>query len=81
MGYGARLSSGCTSGHGICGLGSLQAPSLAAVLVCGALFGYGLCGVCPGPAIAGLGAGQVELLWALAGIFARAGLQGWQASR
>jgi uncharacterized membrane protein YedE/YeeE len=33
VGYGARLSNGCTSGHGICGLGSLQLPSLAAVLV------------------------------------------------
>jgi uncharacterized membrane protein YedE/YeeE len=33
VGYGARLSSGCTSGHGICGLGSLQAPSLAAGLI------------------------------------------------
>lgn len=32
VGYGARLSNGCTSGHGICGLGSLQLPSLAAVL-------------------------------------------------
>ncbi len=31
-GYGARLSNGCTSGHGICGLGSLQLPSLLAVL-------------------------------------------------
>lgn len=31
-GYGARLGNGCTSGHGICGLGSLQWPSLAAVL-------------------------------------------------
>lgn len=31
-GYGARLSGGCTSGHGICGLASLQLPSLAAVL-------------------------------------------------
>jgi len=31
-GYGARLSKGCTSGHGICGLASLQLPSLAAVL-------------------------------------------------
>lgn len=30
-GFGARLSSGCTSGHGICGLGSLQLPSLLAV--------------------------------------------------
>jgi uncharacterized protein len=33
VGYGARLSNGCTSGHGICGLASLQLPSLAAVLV------------------------------------------------
>jgi len=31
-GYGARLSNGCTSGHGLCGLGSLQLPSLLAVL-------------------------------------------------
>jgi uncharacterized protein len=32
VGYGARLGNGCTSGHGICGLGSLQLPSLYAVL-------------------------------------------------
>ena len=32
-GFGARLANGCTSGHGICGLGSLQASSLAAVVV------------------------------------------------
>lgn len=32
VGYGARLGNGCTSGHGICGLGALQWPSLAAVL-------------------------------------------------
>lgn len=31
-GYGARLGNGCTSGHGICGLGALQLPSLGAVL-------------------------------------------------
>ena len=31
-GYGARRANGCTSGHGICGLGSLQRPSLLAVL-------------------------------------------------
>ncbi len=31
-GYGARRGQGCTSGHGICGLGSLQWPSLLAVL-------------------------------------------------
>ncbi len=32
VGYGARLGNGCTSGHGICGLGSLSLPSLLAVL-------------------------------------------------
>jgi uncharacterized protein len=31
-GFGARMSNGCTSGHGICGLASLQVPSLAAVI-------------------------------------------------
>lgn len=33
VGYGARLSGGCTSGHGICGLASRQLPSLLAVLI------------------------------------------------
>lgn len=33
IGFGARLSNGCTAGHGICGLASLQLPSLLAVLV------------------------------------------------
>ena len=32
VGFGSRLGNGCTSGHGICGLSSLQLPSLAAVL-------------------------------------------------
>lgn len=32
-GFGARMSNGCTSGHGICGMASLNAPSLFAVLV------------------------------------------------
>jgi len=31
-GFGARLSNGCTSGHGICGMGSLQPPSILAVV-------------------------------------------------
>jgi len=31
-GFGARLGHGCTSGHGICGLGSLQWPSAVAVV-------------------------------------------------
>lgn len=32
VGYGARLSKGCTSGHGICGLASLGLPSFVAVV-------------------------------------------------
>lgn len=46
-----------------------------------ALFGvgWGLCGVCPGPAIAGLGAGNWDLLWALAGIALGALVQGLRA--
>jgi uncharacterized membrane protein YedE/YeeE len=32
-GFGARMGGGCTSGHGICGLGSLQWQSLVAVCV------------------------------------------------
>jgi hypothetical protein len=32
VGYGARLGGGCTSGHGVCGLASLQIPSLMSVL-------------------------------------------------
>ncbi len=46
-----------------------------------ALFGvgWGLCGVCPGPAIAGLGTGNLDLLWALGGIAAGALVQGWRA--
>ena len=43
--------------------------------------GWGLSGVCPGPAIAGLGGGNLKLLWALAGIFAGAYLHGWWESR
>ncbi len=50
-------------------------------LVGAAVFGvgWGLCGVCPGPAIAGLGAGNWTLLWALAGIAFGALAQGLRA--
>lgn len=43
-----------------------------------ALFGagWGLCGVCPGPAIAGIGAGNWPLLYAIGGIVVGAYLQG-----
>lgn len=46
-----------------------------------ALFGvgWGLTGVCPGPAIAGLGAGNFTLLWAVAGMALGALAQGWWA--
>ena len=32
VGYGTRLGSGCTSGHGVCGLGRLSVRSLMATL-------------------------------------------------
>jgi len=32
VGFGTRMSSGCTSGHGVCGLGRLSPRSLVAVL-------------------------------------------------
>ena len=46
-----------------------------------ALFGvgWGICGVCPGPAIAGLGTGNLDLLWALAGLLLGALVQGLRA--
>lgn len=33
VGFGTRMGSGCTSGHGVCGLGRLSARSLVAVIV------------------------------------------------
>lgn len=52
-------------------------------LVGAAIFGvgWGICGVCPGPAIAGLGAGNLAMLVALGGIAVGAYLQGLWASR
>lgn len=49
----------------------------------GMLFGlgWGICGICPGPALAGLGAGNADLLIALATIFAGAGLHGLWVDR
>lgn len=38
--------------------------------------GWGLCGVCPGPAIAGLGCGNWPVLYALGGILAGAFVHG-----
>ena len=66
--------------------GSFQAHTSAwnrDTAVGSALFGigWGLCGVCPGPAIAGLGAGNWSLLWALVGIAAGALVQGLRVRR
>ncbi len=33
VGFGTRMGAGCTSGHGVCGLGRLSARSLVAVMV------------------------------------------------
>lgn len=56
---------------------------MRATLIGAALFGigWGLSGVCPGPAIAGLGSGNWPLLWSVIGLFAGAWVQGWWASR
>lgn len=47
-------------------------------LVGAAIFGlgWGICGVCPGPAIASLGVGNLDMLWALTGILVGAYAQG-----
>ena len=47
-------------------------------LVGAAIFGvgWGICGVCPGPAIAGLGVGNLDMLWALGGMLVGAYAQG-----
>jgi uncharacterized membrane protein YedE/YeeE len=54
------------------------------VLIGGAIFGvgWGLSGICPGAAYASLGIGNVTILWALAGMFVGAYLQGvWRSQR
>ncbi|WP_436925170.1 YeeE/YedE family protein [Halosimplex amylolyticum] len=53
------------------------------VLVGGAIFGvgWGLSGICPGAAYASLGTGNVAILWALAGMFLGAYVQGYWRSR
>ena len=50
-------------------------------IVGAALFGigWGLSGVCPGPAIAALGTGNTDILWALGGIVLGALVQGLTA--
>ncbi|MCZ8011056.1 MAG: DUF6691 family protein [Gemmatimonas sp.] len=57
----------------------LDRPTVAGAAIFG--IGWGLCGVCPGPAIAGLGAGSWELGWAIAGIALGALAQGLTTRR
>lgn len=54
------------------------------VLIGGGIFGigWGLSGICPGAAYASLGVGNVTILWALAGMFVGAYLQGvWRGQQ
>ncbi len=53
------------------------------VLIGGSIFGvgWGLSGICPGAAYASLGVGNVTILWALAGMFFGAYIQGVWRSR
>lgn len=57
----------------------LDGKALAGGVIFG--IGWGICGVCPGPALAGVGAGSSDLLIGLAGIFAGALLHGLWAGR
>ncbi|MDE2490297.1 MAG: YeeE/YedE family protein [Elusimicrobia bacterium] len=59
--------------------GRLGAETVVGAAIFGA--GWGLCGVCPGPALAGLGAGLWPLGWAVLGLAAGAWLHGLYASR
>jgi hypothetical protein len=52
----------------------LNARTLGGAAIFG--IGWGICGVCPGPAIAGLGAGDWSLLFSLFGMLAGAYVQG-----
>ena len=58
---------------------SMSAGTLGGAALFG--IGWGLSGVCPGPAIAGLGTGNWPLLYSLLGLFAGAYVQGWLTSR
>lgn len=53
---------------------ALDARTIGGAAIFG--IGWGLSGVCPGPAIAGLGTGDWPLLWAVAGLFAGAWVHG-----
>jgi uncharacterized protein len=54
------------------------------VVLGGGIFGvgWGLSGICPGAAYASLGVGNVNILWAISGMFVGAYLQGvWRSQR
>lgn len=53
------------------------------VVVGGAIFGvgWGISGICPGAAYASLGVGNYPILWAIAGMFLGAYVQGYVRSR
>ncbi len=53
---------------------ALNRQTLVGAAIFGA--GWGMCGVCPGPALAGLGAANTPLLLAVVGILAGAFVQG-----
>ena len=53
---------------------TLDARTLGGAAIFGV--GWGLAGVCPGPAIAGLGVGNWPLLWSVAGLLVGAYVQG-----
>lgn len=63
--------------------GSHMLTGMRDTLVGAALFGvgWGLSGVCPGPAIAGLGSGNWPLIFSVFGLFAGAWVHGWWASQ
>jgi hypothetical protein len=58
---------------------AMNASTLGGAAIFGV--GWGVSGVCPGPAIAGLGAGNWPLLIAVAGMFAGAWVHGWLQGR
>lgn len=48
-------------------IANVDKPTLIGAAIFG--IGWGICGVCPGPALAAIGAGNLDILWALVGIF------------
>ncbi|MDR5673083.1 putative transporter component [Halalkaliarchaeum sp. AArc-CO] len=66
------------------GYGRRLKPFDRSVLVGGSIFGvgWGLSGICPGAAYASVGIGNWPIVWAIAGMFVGAYLQGvWRSQR